>query len=187
MGGAWEPARDPPRTFVLEGLTQALPDLRANRVQSPSLMVEGDQAGLVPTDFNLTPSATKRRARPGHRKRVPPDFSLTTQLPLLKASLSLAGGLREPRSEHRCRYAIVAARRRKSVVDPSVTAPSVPTTVRHLPPGSLDPEDAEGSPRSCPCSTQKTMPRLVPPRTAAVGVPDMGTGLEVKVLRGASW
>src|ERR1700722_4889992 len=48
------------------------------------------------------------------------------------------------------------------------TLPSVPTTVRHLPPGSLDPEDAEGSPRSCPCSTQRMMPRLVPPRTEAV-------------------
>jgi len=48
-------------------------------------------------------------------------------------------------------------------------APSVPTTVRHLPPGSLDPEDAEGSPRSCPCSTHRSTPRRVPPRTEAVG------------------
>src|SRR5271169_6143397 len=47
--------------------------------------------------------------------------------------------------------------------------PSVPTTVRHLPPGSLDPEDAEGSPRSCPCSPFTTMPTRVPPRTAAIG------------------
>ena len=48
-------------------------------------------------------------------------------------------------------------------------APSVPTTVRHLLPGSLDPEDAEGSPRSCPCSPFTTMPTRVLPRTAAIG------------------
>ena len=50
-----------------------------------------------------------------------------------------------------------------------LSSPSVPTTVRHLPPGSLDPEDAEGSPRSCPCSPFTTMPTRVPPRTAAIG------------------
>ena len=41
--------------------------------------------------------------------------------------------------------------------------PSVPTTVRHLPPGSLDPDGAEGLSLSCRCSRHTTMPRLVPP------------------------
>jgi type I restriction enzyme M protein len=43
------------------------------------------------------------------------------------------------------------------------TRPSVPTTVRHLPPGSLDPDGAEGLSLSCRCSRHTTMPRLVPP------------------------
>jgi hypothetical protein len=50
--------------------------------------------------------------------------------------------------------------------------PFVPMRLRHLSPGSLDPEDAEGSPHSCPCSPHRTMPMGVPPRAAAVGVPD---------------
>ena len=41
--------------------------------------------------------------------------------------------------------------------------------MRHLPPGSLDPEDAEGSPRSCPCSRHRSLPRRAPPRAEAVG------------------
>ena len=47
--------------------------------------------------------------------------------------------------------------------------PSVPTMMRHRPPGSLDLEGAEGSSRPCPWFRQRSMARPVPPRTEAVG------------------
>ena len=84
--------------------------------------------------------------------------------PISWAALSTQAATERSDDAHAC-----SDRRRRSSCAAPGAWPSVPTTVRHLPPGSLDPEDAEGSPRSCPCSPLRTMPTRVPPRTAAVG------------------
>jgi putative transposase len=88
------------------------------------------------------------------------------------SQILLSGSIGEPAFPSRPGSAEAAERNAgdgRSRATRSHAQPSVPTTVRHLSPGSLDPEDAEGSPRSCPCSPFRIMPTRVPPRTAAIG------------------